>query len=494
MRKPDLSLTRWFKNLTIKFKMVILVVGITAVILAISFSMWSYFDRKEFKAVISEKLKILAGTVGHNSRVAVMFKEETSATEILASLEHDPKILEAALYDSEGQIITHYLGKGIPEFERPSKMAEGILFFDDYIEIILPIIFKTKKVGVVFLKYSLSGFKERSQKNLLILLSIGLFGLVFALFSILKLQSLITMPLYLLADSAKHISEKEDYELKIDYESDDEIGTLCKGFNEMLQQLKSRENELEKYRSNLEELVIKRTGELIQANSNLIKQIEERKSAEKKLNVSLAEKEILLKEVNHRVKNNMQILSSLLSMQAREFGEGALFRKFEDSRLRISAMALTHEYIFDSPDLTQIDLQEYLYSIFGQQLQSFGFPKERINFCLYSDLNVLPANFLMYLGLIVNELFSNSLKHAFPDNRSGNISMSINLVNGGDIEIFYRDDGVGFSNTFEDDIKESLRLRLLKQLIFGQLQGKMIFKSRKPVEIFITFPLSVEYE
>jgi len=160
--------------------------------------------------------------------------------------------------------------------------------------------------------------------------------------------------------------------------------------------------------------VKERTVELAQANTNLQAEVIERKRAEEKVLASLREKEILLKEIHHRVKNNLQIISSLLELQCEYIHDHQALRFFRESQDRIKTMAMVHEQLYSSADLASIDLCEYLESLASQLLHSYVEDPGRIalvfdlgEFCLGIE-EAIPC------GLILNELVSNSLKHAFP--------------------------------------------------------------------------------
>ena len=138
---------------------------------------------------------------------------------------------------------------------------------------------------------------------------------------------------------------------------------------------------------------------------------------------SLEEKELLLKEVHHRVKNNLQVISSLLNLQARELGDPEIARLFRESQGRIRSMALIHEQLYRSSDLARIDFAAYVEDLVGHLEQGLGHKAAPVEFHLDVEPLPLPLDLAIPCGMIVNELVSNALEHAFPDGRAGEIQV-----------------------------------------------------------------------
>jgi len=213
--------------------------------------------------------------------------------------------------------------------------------------------------------------------------------------------------------------------------------------------------------------------EIRRLNADLEKRVSERtedlQHALTRIEKSLHEKEILLREVHHRVKNNFQIILSLLSLQSRSTGDEKFSRGMQESQNRIRAMAFVHEKLYTSADLSRIDLEGYVKYLTKQLFTFFGVRPATVSLNLdinniFSDINTA-----IPLGLIINELVSNSLKHAFPHGRTGQITIII-LDDPKELILTYQDNGIGFSKGFDWQTAESLGFKLIRVLV-DQLDG-----------------------
>ena len=216
--------------------------------------------------------------------------------------------------------------------------------------------------------------------------------------------------------------------------------------------------------------------------------ITERKRIEEALKKSLEEKEILLREVHHRVKNNLSIISSLLSLQSSMIRtpEQAL-TAFRNSRERIQAMSLVHEELYRSRDYTRVDMGEYVGRLLGQLDFAYG---QDTNIDLIRQIeNVeLDVSTSIPCGLILNELITNAYKYAFPEGRRGTIQISLRLVQEGFAELEVTDDGVGIPAGMDLENSDSLGLTLVRLLV-EQLGGTLRVSSDAGTSFSIRFPV-----
>ena len=212
----------------------------------------------------------------------------------------------------------------------------------------------------------------------------------------------------------------------------------------------------------------------------------ERKQAEEQIKASLQEKEVLLKEIHHRVKNNLQIISSLLNLQAEYLKDNQALEVFKDSQNRIESMALIHEKLYQSQDLARINFVDYIQDLVTNLFYSYNVNSSDITLKMNVEEVFLVIDAAIPCGLIINELISNSLKYAFPQRELGEIcidfySREVNLYT-----LSISDNGVGFAQDFDFHNTESLGLRLVKGLTY-QLKGNIDFSSNQGVEYKIIF-------
>ncbi|MBF0465215.1 MAG: PAS domain S-box protein [Nitrospirae bacterium] len=198
----------------------------------------------------------------------------------------------------------------------------------------------------------------------------------------------------------------------------------------------------------------------------------ETKKNERQMVSLMKDMRMLLKEIHHRVKNNLQIISSLLSLQADRI-EGISFKNiFKDSQNRIQSMALIHERLYMSNDLAEIDVAEYIQALSSELLYSYT-DSYAINLDLDISVGSLDVDLLVPCGLVINELLSNALKYAFPTGRKGIIMISFNRNSDGKYSLIISDDGIGIPEEWDINKTDSLGLQLVNDLITKKLNGKI---------------------
>ncbi len=198
--------------------------------------------------------------------------------------------------------------------------------------------------------------------------------------------------------------------------------------------------------------------------------VTERRRAEAELRQSLAEKEALLKEVHHRVKNNLQIISSLLNLQEGEPDDALTERRFRESQNRIRSMALIHELLYRSEDLNRIDFAEYLDQLVHHVVRSYGPAGQAVRPVLSVEPEAMSLDCAIPCGLIVTELVANAVEHAFPE-RGGSVTVDFRTENGRH-RLSVADDGVGLAPGIDPDHSDSLGLKLVAALA-RQLGGEL---------------------
>ncbi len=213
-------------------------------------------------------------------------------------------------------------------------------------------------------------------------------------------------------------------------------------------------------------------GEVISV-VEVLHDITERKRAEDQTKKSLQEKDVMLREIHHRVKNNLQVVSSLLNMQARTAMDKDTIEILSESRDRIKAMSLIHSQLYEGRDLAEINMKGFIDQLLGQLLQSYPIGDTRITRVVRVDDYPFPLSTAVPVGLIINELLSNALKHAFYGRGEGEVEVSLTASEGGRINLTVSDDGVGLPPGFDINESKTLGLRLVKILAEDQLQGTL---------------------
>lgn len=217
----------------------------------------------------------------------------------------------------------------------------------------------------------------------------------------------------------------------------------------------------------------------------ILRDVTERKLAEEKIKASLLEKDVLLREINHRVKNNMQIISSLLRLQSRSIKDPHLVEMFKESQNRIRSMALIHEKLYQTKDFASINFAQYIRSLLVHLFHTYKVNPNIVR--MRTDLEdvFLDISKAIPCGLIINELVSNSLKHAFPSNRKGEIAvrLSSNLRK---TKIVISDSGVGLPKDIDLREPETLGLQLVSDLV-RQVDGKIRLERSEGTAFHISF-------
>ncbi|MFA4876012.1 MAG: PAS domain S-box protein [Methanoregula sp.] len=249
--------------------------------------------------------------------------------------------------------------------------------------------------------------------------------------------------------------------------------------------LKEAEEKIRNANEELEKRVTERTDALMLANEQLTAEVAARTRAELETTRSLEEKVILLREIHHRVKNNLQIIASLLNLQSRYIVDKNVLEAIKDSQSRVRAMALVHERIYRSSSIAEINLREYLDYLTKQILQFYNIRPNQIKTKVIMEDIMADIDTVIPTGLILNELVSNSLKHAFPDGKKGTISIECAREGTDLLRFVYHDDGAGLPRGFDWKNTESLGLRLVNNLV-DQLSGTIELGEGEGTTFIIT--------
>ena len=217
--------------------------------------------------------------------------------------------------------------------------------------------------------------------------------------------------------------------------------------------------------------------------------VTERKQSEDEQKALLREKEILLAEVHHRVKNNMQVITSLLNLQAEYTCDGPTQMLLKESRNRIHSMALVHEQLYRSREYASIGFTEYVNQLASTLFSLYQIDSNDIQFSVEAENINLDLEQAIPCGLLLNELITNSLKYAFPQEKKGKLWVRLSSKNGKMI-LNVSDNGVGLPANFDLSQAKSLGLQLVSLLVEHDLQGKIVHENKNGTHIRIEFPLT----
>ena len=418
---------------------ILLTSGIALLLACLTFAAYDYFSTRDS---LTRRLSTMADVVGANSTAALTFDNPTDADETLSALRAEPHIIAGVVFDREDQVFAAYAPRG--EFTIPPLPAElDYRFGDEALEVFRPIFLEGERVGTIYLRANLVELDERMTRYAQIAF---VFLCVASLVTLLvgtRLRNLISEPILRLLATMQTVRDEQSYSVRADKHADDELGHLVDGFNTMLSQIEERDDALR---------------------------------------TSLREKEVLLKEVHHRVKNNLQIIASLLDLQARNVDDPSFSVMLQDSRNRVRSMGLIHEHLYGTEELARIDLPDYIQDLCRTLASSYAEGARQV------EVEVADVAFdidsAIPCGLVINELVSNAFKYAFPDG-GGHVTVRLGEVDGG-YELVVADDGVGLPADIDPTNSPSLGLQLVSALV-GQLRGELSYERNGGTTVRVRF-------
>lgn len=218
-----------------------------------------------------------------------------------------------------------------------------------------------------------------------------------------------------------------------------------------------------------------------------IQDFTEKIEADEKLKISLLEKEALIRELYHRTKNNMQVICSMIGLKALSSSDSQIINIFKEMENRIQTMALVHQKLYQSQNLSKIDLKDYVYDLTHQLFMSYNMSSEKISLNIDLDEITVLIDTAIPCGLFLNELISNAFKFAFPGDMKGDISISLKKLEDNSIELKVSDNGIGLQTDVETAGSETLGFKLLSNVADSQLQGILKFEVENGVSCSVVF-------
>lgn len=215
-----------------------------------------------------------------------------------------------------------------------------------------------------------------------------------------------------------------------------------------------------------------------------IRDVTDRRKSEDKVKAALMQKETLLEKIHYRVNNNMQIISSLINIQAHYTDIPELKEAFWETQSRIRTMSMLHERLHRTGSLSRVDFGDYLRDIITSLFRTYR--KSNISYTIDADLFMPDIKSAIPLGLIVNELISHSIRHSFPDNMQGNIHVTLHLSDADNVVLTIEDDGIGMSEGFNLQSPNTISLSLARDLV-SQLDGDLKYINSKGTSFTIRF-------
>ncbi|MFT5089984.1 MAG: two-component sensor histidine kinase [Planctomycetota bacterium] len=395
-----------FRNVSIKRKLTVIIMFSSSIALLLSCAALATYDWISSEQALTRRIGTMADIIGFNSTAALGFDNAQDAAETLSALRVEAHVIAACIYDSRKNVFAIYQRETLP-FTPPQAATDGTPFIDNHLHLHRAIELDGQRIGSVYLLVDLGEIQERLGRYAGIVALAVIIASLAAFLVGSRLRDQISTPLLDLASKMRIVSSEKDYGVRAEKYREDELGELIDGFNAMLAQIQDRDEAI-RY-----------------AHDELEVELVERRRIEAQISASLEEKEVLIKEIHHRVKNNLQIISSLLDLQANNIADPRTVEMFRDSQNRVTSMGLIHERLYQASDLARIDFSKYIEELSKNLLYSYSGDAANIEISTSADEIFLDVDTSIPCGLIINELISNSLKYAFPAGNGGHIGIEL---------------------------------------------------------------------
>ncbi len=453
-------------NLPLKFRLMLYSTVMVIVVVSTISATLLYFHNKHAWEGFDLRTTSMMGALASDLELLVLLESKTEIQRKLESVMKFQDVYAVSVFDKTDKLLAK-TGKNPSslsvEFQKilsskieiePSEMMEDALE---------PLQSEAKeKIGSVVTIFSTLNMKKKQMEMIYIILSITAIIIVFRIAIDYLFIKGITDPLARLVSGSEAVAGG-NLAHRIDVKSENEIGKLVSSFNTMTMSLKERDDEIMLRQQQIED-------------------------NNKKLDSSLNEKVVLLREIHHRVKNNLQIITSLLRLQYRQAEDQKFKEMCKDSENRIKSMALVHERLYQSKDFSNVHFKDYATRLTMELLRSFGTNIEKVGLRANIEEVFLGVDTAIPCGLVINELVSNALKHAFPEGSEGKLEVSMRKMEEDEkFELIVRDNGIGFPKEVDFRATVSLGMQLVLSLVENQLRGTIELNSSQGTEFRIRF-------
>lgn len=474
-----LTFKGWFDRLGIRAKLITITVLVTTFAVLVG-AVTLFFVRAG--ALLDNELTRMRHIVqiaADFSQAPLSFADRAGAEQRLAYLQTIPEALQAYVLDGEGRTFASWGRDPALSTDWTPDRRMTISLSRDHYTVAAAVHSRDQRLGEVVILASTRLLHKQVFEYLGALLVVALVVIPVAVLLAVRMQSTISRPITHLAQVTRRVTAEGDYGLRVQPTSSDEVAELYHGFNDMLQHIELREgerdrayDELQQIKDHLEDRVVQRTRQVTAANQALAAENAKLQQAEAALSRALAEKETLLREIHHRVKNNLQVIYSLLSLQIQAHPDCEDSNLLEDARQRVKTMALVHETLYGTADLARIPAGDFIGKVAGSLFEIYHAAAQGIELSITAEDVRLDLDRAIPLGLIINELTTNALKYAFAGRDRGLIDIRLRREDDHALALEVRDDGVGMRDGLDAERPGSLGLKLVKALV-QQLRGEL---------------------
>ncbi|MCI0605094.1 HAMP domain-containing protein [bacterium] len=424
-----------YADLSIRRKLMVIILSTSGIVLLLTAVAFISYEWLTFRRSLVINVTTLARVVSDNCTAALAFRNPADAREVLNALKAEKTIKAAVLYDHDGELFAFYPDNLKPELFPDKPGPDGYRFQEQDLIVIQPVVESKERYGTLFLRASLGVIYESLQNYAEIVILIFVLSLFAAFVLSTILTKSISNPVRSLAKAARLVSENRDYGVRVPRSGKDELGVLTQTFNEMLSRIEETDAGLRK---------------------------------------AIGEKDVLIQEVHHRVKNNLQVILSLFDMQARHVDSEDALEVFHDCKARIRSMSLVHEMLYGSSDLSKIDFKNYVEKLADDLSTSYQQNDRQVKTTISLKDLELDISKAVPLGLLTNEVLTNSIKHAFVN--EPNPEIFIKQVPSEALTILIGDNGKGLPSDIDFSNPTTFGLRIIR-LLAEQLNANLNVES-----------------